>query len=207
MMRSRIHRMRGLTLVEMMLALAVTALVAGAIAGMMSAVSAGVGVRRDARTAMIRANLASVRLGSYVGPARAVLDVDPDRFVLWLNDNRPGGTVHVSEVRWFRFDADQGRIIVTYLQFPEHWSDLDEDLVDIPYAANADWWQVLADLETRGFVGSRTVIDGLIGVEFECAAAALSSTQISTAMDIESDGDPFPVRVTATIRVHQPPNV
>lgn len=198
---------RGLTLVEMMLALAVTALVAGAIAGMMSAVSAGVGARRDARSAMIRANLASIRLNGYAAPARALIDVEDERFALWFNDDRPGGTVHVSEVRWFEFDALAGEIIVKYVSFPAEWSEVQKNLQDVPYAATANWWLILTELESRGYIREKVIVDGLLSVRFECETTDLNSHIISAAIELDSEDSPYPVRITATIRNHQPPSV
>ena len=53
---------RGLSLLELILALSVTASVALAITGMMGAVSTGVEGRRDTRSVLVLANAAASRL-------------------------------------------------------------------------------------------------------------------------------------------------
>ena len=57
---------RGLTSIELMIALTITALIAAAIAGMLTAVSDGVYTRGDARSVMVRANAAQTRLSAYI---------------------------------------------------------------------------------------------------------------------------------------------
>lgn len=205
MMRRR-YRHHGLTLVEMMLALAVTALVAGAIAGMMSAVSSGVGTRRDMRSAMIRANLGQMRLGAYVAPARALISVDSDRFVLWLHDQRPGETIHVSEARWFEFDAVSGEMTVKFFRCPDSWTELQKTAEDLPFASTANWWLILADYELRGLIGQQVIMDGLIDVTFGSETTPLTSKILSADLQVDPGaGDPYPVRLTGTIRQHRPP--
>ncbi len=110
---------RGLTLIELMLALAITAMVAAAISGMLTAISTGEHLRRDNRSFIMRAHAAKTRLGAYVAKSRCVLDANGGDTVLWLEDSRGSGTVHASEIRWLIFNSVDGTLDVHFVDLPD----------------------------------------------------------------------------------------
>ena len=130
---------RGLSLLELILALSVTAIVALAITGMMGAVSTGVEGRRDTRSVLVLANAAASRLSSYVAPSCCILSVGGSDITLWFNDSRESDTVHATEIRWLTFDSEAGTLAVNYVEFPSAWSKAACDLADEEYAADASW--------------------------------------------------------------------
>lgn len=155
---------RGLTLIEFLLALGVTAIVAMAIAGMMGAVSSGATARSDFRAVTVLANAASSRLSAYIVPSRCVLDLNGSDATLWLDDSRESETVHATEIRWLQFDGDAGTFSVHYVDFPDAWSQAACDLEDLEYPANTDWDQVLSTYESKGWTSSRILVDELASV-------------------------------------------
>jgi type II secretory pathway component PulJ len=64
---------RGLTFLEFILALAITAMVALAITGMMTSVAMGQRLRRDNRAFVIRTHALKSRLSAYIAPCRSFL--------------------------------------------------------------------------------------------------------------------------------------
>ena len=89
---------RGMTLLEVLLAVGVMGLVGAGVTSMMSALTVGMAQQHDARTSVLRASLAQARLSSYLTRARCLLDLEPTRLVLWLEDadgeyRRPGEAV------------------------------------------------------------------------------------------------------------------
>ncbi|MBL0927254.1 MAG: hypothetical protein IBJ11_06325 [Phycisphaerales bacterium] len=133
---------RGLTLLELLIALSITGLTGLAVAGVITAVARGVGSISDGRSAVQRAHAAHARLRAYTEPALALLACDPARGIaLWLHDDRRNGRVNLSELRVFWFDREARTITVERVQFPADWppawieqSDGVLALIDDPFA-------------------------------------------------------------------------
>lgn len=197
---------RGLTLIELMLALAVTTMVAGAMSGMVAAVSTGVMDRQDTRTLMIRASGADSKLAAYIGPARAIWSVSSDTVALWLNDNRPGGTIHATEVRWFVFDADAGTLEVHYVKFPSDWTQTACDLSDVEYPKSASSATMYTKYRQAGYMASLRLLDGVEGFAVTTNEnAALDSTRINFQLSFTGSDGPFVTTIPVAISHHQAP--
>jgi prepilin-type N-terminal cleavage/methylation domain-containing protein len=198
---------RGLTLLELMLALVITALVAGAISGMMHAVTTGVVTRRDNRSTMVGANAAAMRLSGYIAPARCILDLDGRDLVIWLNDARSGGTVHATEVRWLLFDADAGTIDVYFVDFPDGWSQAACDLADNEYRMDANWATVLSSYQSKGWITSMSLVDELDDMAITLdQVQPLDARHVNFDLSFQTSEAAVDVLVAATIRLHQPPS-
>jgi prepilin-type N-terminal cleavage/methylation domain-containing protein len=198
---------RGLSLLELLLAMAITAMVAAAIAGMLGAVSAGVGSRKDNRTIMVLAHAAQSRLGAYFATARCVLVADAANVTLWLNDSRESQTIHATELRWLRFDADAGAVVVQYVDFPDEWSQTACELADLEYAANEDLEAVRTYYLNKGMLASRTLVDKLesAGVVLD-KATALTSRHVGYELGFETEnGNAVIVPISGTIRNYATP--
>ena len=197
---------RGLSLLELLLAMSITAMVAAAITAMLGAVSAGVSTRRDSRANMVLANAAQSRLSAYIAPARCVLAHSGSDLTLWLHDSRESGGVHATEIRWLRYDAAAGEIRVWYVQFPKDWSQAACDLEDEAYPMTSNWMAVLADYQARGYITVQPLIDNLDSVSFVLdQAQAIDARLVIGRLDFRSEDVPMPVTAAATIRQHVPP--
>ncbi len=171
---------RGMTFIELMIALAITAMVAAAIAAMLSAVTSGEGSRRDNRGYIIRTHAAKARLGAYIARCLRVLEVDGSDTVVWLNDWRRSGTVHATELRWLIFDGPNDAIDVYYVDLPDAWNEFQRDLEDVEYSFVQDWSAVLSSYLTKGYVSKMTLVDGVDQVTVTTdEPAAVDSTEIS----------------------------
>lgn len=198
---------RGLTLLEMMLALTITAMVALAIAGMMGAVSAGLANRADARTLMIAGHAAQIRLGTYITPARCILDADGQRLVVWFNDDREGDTVHASEMRWLMYDDDRSVLEMHYVDFPDSWSELERDRRDREYSRDADWFDVLDYYDSQNWISTTVLIDELVDLRFSLPDdSPINARQVITHLTFDGVGTQQDVAVSSTIRRHGQPD-
>lgn len=197
---------RALSLLELILAMTITMMVAAAIAGMLGAVAAGVGSRRDSRTVMVLANASESRLSAYIAPSRCILSASGTDLTLWLNDARAGETVHATEIRWLLFDAATGEIDVHFVHFPDSWTQTAKDLEDQEYPATTNWSTVLAAYQAAGWTDSRTLVDRVAGVDVSIDnAAATDARHVEYALTFDADTLSVPVSVAATIRLHDKP--
>jgi hypothetical protein len=89
----------GLTLLEMLLALAGTALVAIAIAAMTSAVAYGTADRTDLRSLVVKQKTICSRITAAIRSSAKVLAATDDIIVLWLCDDDASGTPNLSEIQ------------------------------------------------------------------------------------------------------------
>jgi len=203
----RSGRRRGLSLLELTLALAVTSLVAGAISSMLFAVSIGVDSNRDSRTLMIRGQAAQLRLSSYIAPSRCILGQAGTNIAIWLNDARVSETVHLTEIRWLRFDASTGELGVSYVSFPVTWTQEMIDLADVTLPRTSDWEAVYQTYATAGQIQTITLVDEISSI---AVSTDLSRAQQSRLVQYEftfSDLDiTTPVSLSCGIRLHSAPS-
>jgi len=199
---------RGLTFIELVLALAITAMVAAAIAAMIGAVTSGEMSRRDNRGTIIRTYAAKTRLSAYLARCLCVLEVGSGEVVVWLNDWRSGGTVHASELRWLVFDSANKSIDVYYVDFPDDWNEVERALQDIEYLSGTDWSAVLSSYMSAGYASNITLVDGVSSMTITTdQPVAVDSTSITFDIGflLEAAGETLNRAVTITILRHQPP--
>ncbi len=154
------HR-RGLSLLELVLGLAMTTLVAGGVAGMLAGLGSGIAVGRDARTAMLAASATQRRVSEAIADHAAVLSLDHERGVLWQGDLRPDGVVEASELAWIS-TGPGSEIVLERVAFPEDWTTLERALVDRRVDGDDDLQAVLATLRGRGVIDRRVLADGIL---------------------------------------------
>jgi hypothetical protein len=206
MRRLVIPTRRGLTFLEFVLSLAITAMVALAITGMFTSVAMGQRLRRDNRAFVIRTHALKSRLVAYIGPCRSLLMSNGTDLVLWRDDSRQSDTVHASEVRWLIYDHVNGKLDVHYVAFPEDWTDVAKALEDTEYPYTTDWWAVRSSYEADSLLASYTLLDGLDSVSITTdEAAPVDSRQVVYELTFETQGEPLPQTVSATIFRYLPP--
>ena len=128
-------RSRGMTLVELLLAMAITSIVAMAAAGMLSAVSYGSSERSDLRAMIVRQEMIAVRLSAAIRAARQVLVCNDTTLILWITDANHDNKPQVSEVRWIEFDAAADEITNTHITWPGAFNDEQKTAADKDYVA------------------------------------------------------------------------
>lgn len=205
---TRIPFRRGLTFVELIIALAITAMVAAAIGAMVSAVSAGEMSRRDNRGVVVRTYAAKTRLSAYLARCMSVLDVNSTTAVVWLNDWRAGGTVHATELRWIVFDSPNMSLDVYYVDFPDTWNEVQQALEDTEFSSAEDWSAVLSSYMAAGYVSNITLVDGVSTMAITTdQPAAMDSTSITFNIGffMEAGGEILNRDITVKLLRHTPP--
>ncbi|MDG2423463.1 MAG: prepilin-type N-terminal cleavage/methylation domain-containing protein [Phycisphaerales bacterium] len=205
----RSRHARGMTLIETVLAMTITAMVGASLTTMMAAVTDEVTASQDTRSSLIRAGLAQSRLSSYIARAHCVLDLEDDEITLWLEDSRDGGSVHASEVRWIKLDSDTGIMDVHFICFPNDWSEPARLLADTEYtdASSTDWKSVLSSFSNRGLICKLPLIEGVNDLELSGNTSNdLDVTLVEAAMILSVDEATEKTFAAESIRVHQKPD-
>jgi len=174
---------RGLTLLEFMLSIMITALIAVTMGMMMSAVARTVEADKHGRETIVRSQALNVRLSSYITPSLCVLDASaqPESIVVWLEDSRVSDTVHLTEIRWIERDTDTAAVVVHYVKFPDGMSQIEKDTLDVEVPlAGADWWGVLATMEVLGYTATTKLCDGVESFNIAHSTATTQSRKIVT---------------------------
>jgi hypothetical protein len=197
---------RGLTFLEFILSLAITAMVALAITGMLTSVAMGQRLRRDNRAFVIRTHALKSRLSAYIAPCRSFLMCNGTDLVVWFDDSRESNSVHASEVRWLIFDSVNGTLEVHYVSFPADWTEVAKALEDQEYPYDANWSAVHSSYEANDLIAKYTLLDGLTSVWITTdEAAPVDSRQVVYDLGFETEGEALPQSVSATIFRHLPP--
>ena len=114
----------GLTLVELVLGIALTAIIAGAIATMLFAVSKVTSDEGEARSLMVGHSIAASRIGAAVRNARNLLAAEDGYLVLWDERENSDGVPQLSELQRIELDADT-RTLWSYQAPPDLPDSLD----------------------------------------------------------------------------------
>lgn len=198
---------RALTLIEMILALSITAVISLAIATMMAAVSTGVNAKDDGRQTAIRIATTKSRLAAYIAPSRCIIDKGIDSVTLWLEDSRESNTIHASEVRWIQFDESTQELQVKFVDFPESWPQSLIDSTDLELSKSSDFDSVLNSFELSNLIDSIPIVDSIGSCLFwSNDTDPFEATQISMRFSLTSTmGETEQALIDETIRLHQGP--
>ena len=101
---------RGITLVEVLLGLVITAMVAGAAMTMLWSVNRGTQSQESRRQVIMRRFLLSNRLSTVLRSSERVLAAGSDYVVLWLGDTNGDGKPSLAELQRLEWAADESRI-------------------------------------------------------------------------------------------------
>ena len=141
---------RAFTIVEMLIGLAITAMIGVGVSSMLVMVSQGAVAQADLRRVNVKQRVIASRVNSTVRASKMVLAVDGSSLVLWAGDTRPNGRPNLSEI--IRIEWQQSTNEIWAYQAPPNLPEED----DIVYGLHDpfDWiTQTLAG--TTDFPGQR----------------------------------------------------
>ena len=137
----------GLTLVELLLALASTGLIATAVGAMLVSVSYGTSSRQDMRSLVVKSKTLASRLDAALRSSRMVLASDDVAIVLWTSDSRDDDFPNLSELRLIEHDAEAGEIRSYMVSFDPDLSEEDLEAADTAYELTADFLALVDQLK------------------------------------------------------------
>ena len=188
---------RGLTLAELLVALAVTTIIAAGVASMLGGVGAGLAAGADVRTGMLATAASHRRLHDLLDEVGCVLHVDEDETVLlaWTGDSRSGGMVEAGEAVWMGFDPDRGELVQETILIPEDWGPLEIAQEDRPLAAGDAHLETLRRFRQRDMIRRVVLVDGISDVVMTAAEDG-SSLRLDLVFDLQSG----PTTTTSVVR-------
>lgn len=152
---------RGLTLVELMIALAITLVIGAALAAVLTAISRVTEHDRDARTASLRAHAVQIRLQAYSETGLCVLQTSGDgNFVIWLEDGNSSGSVNPTEVRVFTTGED-GRLTCEWFVPSDALTPAELEAADAEVPAATDFFTLIAAKRAAAQTQQAIIADGL----------------------------------------------
>ena len=178
---------RGLTLVELLLAVMITAMIGATVAAMLTAVSYGTDSSKDMRSLVARNKALSARISATLRGSTMVLDQGDGFIVLWVSDDDDDDAPSLLEIR--RLDYDPAADALSSYTAPDGTTDVYYDLND-DFEAITDALMGTADFPQTLWgagVGSWTLaLDNadpqaatLVSYQVSLAAGDLSDTAIA----------------------------
>jgi len=126
------------TLIETLLAIALAALIALSVVGMLFSASRAIAAEAETQDDVVAKQLAEPRLAAPIREAAKILASDDDRLVLWLGDTTDDGLVNVSELRVLAYNEGLEHVLVYDAVpgvSPDTGYDPDEDFLAVASAA------------------------------------------------------------------------
>jgi type II secretory pathway pseudopilin PulG len=201
-----------MTLLEVLLAVGVMGLVGAGVTSMMSSLTVGMAAQHDARSSVLRASLAQARLSSYITRARCLLDLEPSRLVMWLEDTDGDDVIDATEVRWLDWEPDNGRLKIAWLV------DSEGVAIEDPYPdpVAVDWWSEFDALDRLPGVRSLKIdlLGGLeswaftapmLGSAQSRREAAMNARTVDAAYELDVAGTLVQHCLGDSVRLHDPP--
>ncbi|MBL0922122.1 MAG: prepilin-type N-terminal cleavage/methylation domain-containing protein [Phycisphaerales bacterium] len=198
---------RGLTLVELMIALVITAIMGLAIGSMMTMVSSVTDRERSERASLLRAHAGQVRLRAYMDSALCVLQHDSDNqsAVIWLYDKNAPGSVNLTELRLVSIEGDE--LQVEWVKFPENWSALQTDAADLVVPAGSNFALAIAAQRALGYTRTTTLLGDVAEASWTFSGKSVpESSRARLSLTLETEGQTYQAMYAFGLKDHAQPD-
>lgn len=194
---------RGLTLIELMIAVSITVVAGMALSTVMTATARTLFSTTNARSALQRAHAGYVRLRAYTDPARCLLQADERGFAIWLDDTTVNNVVNLREMRVVWFDTLNDLLVVERVKFPDEWPPELKASFDTPLNSGADFLFQMETQRALGYTATEVLADGIPSATIAHPSAAAQQARTFTLTMSVDDRSPVPAEV---LTVHAFPN-
>ena len=147
---------RGFTLVELMIALTITAMVAACIAIMVNSVAAGTTGTQDGRRHLVRMQALESRVLGTIHGASCILAAGNGYVVYWTGDANSDNCLQLSELGMLELD-NTGTLQKYTTVFPANFSLAQIATANTRYAANTSWYAAAQTAKTTGYFSATAV--------------------------------------------------
>ncbi len=195
----RPFRRRSVTLVELTIAMIVTAFIGLAVALILQSAAYGTSSRRDIRRLAARAEMLRDRLNDAVRGARSILASGSDHLVLWVGDSRQNEQVNLSELQLIELS---GGTITSYTTvWPAGWSQSAIDNADTAYPAGSDFAGIAQAAKSSGLFPGTVWSTGVSNLSIALNGPTPQlSTMTTWSLTLTSGGMSEPLTGAASLR-------
>ncbi len=171
----------GMTLMELIIGLAITAVVAGVLAILINSTAAGTNSQNDGRRALVKMQSFKAQVGDVLSNARSILAVGSNYVVYWVGDQAgavtpANGAVNLSELRLLEVDTTTGNLNLYAVQWPAGFSNASILSADQTYAAGTAWYAACQTAKSGGYFSPT-----LIATNVTSLAAVLDAASCTQA--------------------------
>ncbi len=151
------------TLIEVMVASALLGVVGTAALAFLSAFTSGAESRARLNDPAMEATLAMRRLAALVPSMRAVIQVNDDACAIWLSDEVPSNTVHLSELGCVRYCAERNELVLERVNRDAFLADRS---LETEFAFDDDLLKSIAHLRDEGALSNALLCEGISNLRF-----------------------------------------
>lgn len=185
---------RAFTMVELLLALAITGLVSASVAAMLMAVSYGTSSDRDLRTVVVNTKVIDARISSAIRSSRAILETGTDYLVLWSDDTNPNGTADAPDLSEIRLiERDSGSDELNSYKFPDSWTQAQIDAANESYQLSGNpagfFLTETTQAKTAGYFQPTLWGSGITAIQFQLDDTDPATTSMASYRLTLSAGD------------------
>ena len=178
---SRTQTRRGMTLIELLIGLSITAVTCGILAVLIGATATGTNTQNDGRRALVRLQSLKATLQDEFINARCILAVGTNYVVYWIGDQPtspvPGNNaVNFSELRMMEIDAS-GNLNIWYCKWPAGTSNATIAANDPAYYVGTDWRATALALKGPTYYASNTLATGATSLNVTLDAASVNAAK------------------------------
>lgn len=187
--RARQAPHRAFTLVELVIGLAISAIVAAVLAVLIHATAIGTNSTADGRRNLVRLQMVKAQLQDEFVNTRSILAAGSNYVVYWIGD-QPGavtplnGAVNFSELRLLQMDGS-GNLNVYCCKWPSGTTNATILANDTEYAASTNWLSTAQSLIGTTYYATNTIATG--------------ATSLTTSLDSASPTAAKYVHITVTL--------
>ncbi|MCX5662255.1 MAG: prepilin-type N-terminal cleavage/methylation domain-containing protein [Planctomycetota bacterium] len=185
-------RRRGFTLVEVVIALAVTAMAVAGMSGMLYAIAHGTQNGDTALSDNVRAQVMISRLRATIHNSYRILAYGSNYLVLWTSDTNADGKPNVSEMRRIEWSSAQSRLW--------YYAPASSLASDPSYALTSDFNTITAALEGTASFPATLWGDSVSAIAIRLDQSAAQSATCASIDVTFSDAPGTPLRVVAGIQ-------
>jgi prepilin-type N-terminal cleavage/methylation domain-containing protein len=197
---------RAMTLVELLIAMVITGLVAAGAASILFATSQATDDRNDVRRSVVRSAAADTRLRGKVHSSRSFLAAGADELVLWANDENDDGVVNLGEILFFQRDGTANELRYYEVSWPGGWTQEQIDAANTAYAPATDFSAVAASAKTSGNFSETTWATGVYNFAVTLDGATPQAARVATIrLTFSTDGVEQSYVVVGSVRAPTTP--
>jgi len=185
-------RRRGLTLIELVIGLAITAAVSAVLAILINATAVGTNTSQDGRRSLVKMQGIKAQIEDTILNSRCVLATGANYIVLWTGDQNgaptpANGAVNLSELRLLEVDTTTNKLNLYSVSWPAGFSSSSIVNADTVYSASSSWYAACTAAKAGGYFVASTVANNATAMTASLDSSTVTSGKLVSLVITFSD--------------------